>query len=187
MNEEYFKKEFAYMFERPAQWANYAFELETPDGWNYLLFNLFTIIAILDKDKHVRLEQVKSKFAGLRFYFEWTGPDRKPTLHDRYVDLIHKLPWSLRKFLGSPSKKWDPTHEQIYDIVSLFEQVSYKICETCGEPGRTHDGPWVYTACEACHEKSQKAIQEKKEWAALEKAIENERLLGSGHLQPEDV
>jgi hypothetical protein len=181
MNQEYFKKEFAYMFQVDQQEPVSLFGIEAADGWNHLLFNLFTIITLIDTDKHVRVHQVKSKLAGLRFYFGWVGPERKKTLHDLYVDIVRVLPWPIRKFLNNPSKKWDPTHEQIYDLVSLFEELSYKVCETCGEPGSLrNNGHWLYTLCDKCWNE-QETIK------ALAEIARNEKLLGSGHLQSEDV
>ena len=181
MNQEYFKKEFAYMFEVDLQEPIRLFGIETSDGWNNLLFNLFNIISILDVNKCVRVVQIKSKMARLCFYFEWVGPKRKTTLHNLYVDLVRELPWSIIKFLGNPSKKWDPIHKQIYDIVSLFENLSFKVCEDCGEPASLRDSNnWLYTLCDKCW-------NELEITKALEEVVQNERLLESGHLQSGDI
>lgn len=182
MTEEYFKKEFAYMFQVDKREPISLFGFETSDGWNNLLFNLFCIVSIIDKDKCVRVVQVKEKFGGLRFYFEWVGQPRKKTLHDRYVDLANKLPQRIRKLLGYPYRKMDKTYSQIYDIVSLFESVSYRVCEQCGEPAtkRNRSKGWISTFCDKCWDELESA-------KALRDATRNEQLLCSGHLQPEDL
>lgn len=195
MNQEHFKQEFAYMFQDPSgQQPISLFEIEAPDGWNHLLFNLLTIVAIIDKDRFVRIEQIKSKFGGLRFYFMWSAPDREPSLRDKIIDTINALPLQLSskicKILGalgvkSLKKSWDPTHEQIYDIVSLFEEASFKVCETCGEPAKLRDNShWLSTLCDKCYYAN---INEKEVLESLGEIVKNEQLLISGHLQPEDV
>lgn len=177
MTEDYFKKEFAYMFQVDKMEPISLFGFETSDGWNNLLYNLLCIVAMIDKDKHIRVVQVKSKFAGLCFYFEWVGPPRKKTLHDYYVDIVNRMPLLVRRFLKFPHRKMDETYQQIYDIVNLFERVSYKVCEECGEPASSKsNGYWVYTMCDACWEQF-----------CSYQATRNEQLLCSGHLQPEDI
>jgi hypothetical protein len=158
--------------------------IESSDGWNNLLYNLLCIISIIDEEKKIRIEQVKSKFGTLRFYFRWIGPKRK-TIHDRYIDLINLIPYPLggliRKLLKYPCKKWDPNHERIRDIVNLFEAITDRICEECGEPAEErNNGHWIYTLCEKCW-MEQQALR------ATEEQIQNENLLVSGHLQPQDL
>ena len=182
MNEEYFKKTFAYMFEDSSgQEPVTLFGFETHRGWDNLLFNLFNIIDIMDTGKNIRVRQVKTKLAGLRFYIEWVGPERKPTLHDRYVDLVKFLPWRIKRWLNYPSKKWDPDHKAIFDLIDLFESLSTRVCEDCGAPGKeTSINGWLWVLCDKC-------LNERESMDALAEVMRNEKLLGSGHFQPEDV
>jgi hypothetical protein len=39
-------------------------------------------------------------------------------------------------------------------FISFAETMSYKICETCGQPGKQQDDRgWIHTACDPCFEK----------------------------------
>ena len=76
-------------------------------GWAKLINNLYDA-----KPKHVKVWQVKEKFAGLRFYL-------------------------------------DSAPEWYYDLISYYENKSYKICEQCGEKGKVRDGlGWILTLCD---------------------------------------
>ena len=36
-------------------------------------------------------------------------------------------------------------------VVDTVEQLSYRICERCGKPGKQRGGYWIYTRCDECH------------------------------------
>lgn len=185
MNNQDFKIKFAYMFEDETGMEPVTlFGFETDRGWNNLLLYLFLIISIIDTNKYIRVRQVKQKFGGLRFYIDWTGPQRKPTLHDHFVDLVMKLPRFIRRILYNlgfnPFKKWDPVHKEIQNIISHFEMAAEFICEDCGKLGHKRHGPWIYTLCDKCFAK-------RKSMDAVEEILRNENLLNSGHLQPQDL
>jgi hypothetical protein len=36
--------------------------------------------------------------------------------------------------------------------ISMAEEMSYHICETCGLPGETRPGGWILTLCDRCAE-----------------------------------
>ena len=44
------------------------FGFENDDGWYNILYNLVSDISKLDKNKEIRVLQIKEKFGGLRFY-----------------------------------------------------------------------------------------------------------------------
>lgn len=46
--------------------------------------------------------------------------------------------------------EWD---DDVADAVEAIETISVGICEACGAPGRTRDGPWIETLC---HEHARK-------------------------------
>jgi hypothetical protein len=123
------------------------------NGWYDLLRLLCLEITILSRDKNIQViaDQVKEKFGGLRFYFHIKNPSAS------------KFWWVLREFfykcrlgrqynfiLDLRRKFWRSTEEKIFDIVMKAEQDSYKICEQCGQPGKTRGGGWVRTLCEKC-------------------------------------
>jgi len=37
------------------------------------------------------------------------------------------------------------------DIVSKYESLSFKTCETCGEPGEVRPSAWILTLCDKCY------------------------------------
>jgi len=39
-------------------------------------------------------------------------------------------------------------------LVSMAENMSYKICEACGNPGKPNDGGWIVTLCDNCRNKT---------------------------------
>ncbi len=92
-----------------------------PPGWVTLVDKLcLEIHGYLEKFPEVpriKVEQVKSKFAGLRFYY--TGGDNT-----------------------------------VYRLVSLAENLSEEMCETCGSIIEVKkEGSWVTNICKTCKEK----------------------------------
>ena len=47
--------------------------------------------------------------------------------------------------------------EAVFEAIDKAEDLSLKTCEVCGEPGTIRDGSWVYTMCDKCWEKKEKA------------------------------
>lgn len=45
------------------------------------------------------------------------------------------------------------THEtpKMQGAISLAEGLSLRTCEKCGHPGRSRNGGWIKTLCDACH------------------------------------
>lgn len=41
--------------------------------------------------------------------------------------------------------------DEIFDLIKKAEELSYKTCENCGEPGYQRSGGWIYTLCDTCH------------------------------------
>lgn len=47
----------------------------------------------------------------------------------------------------------DRASEELHNIINRFEDLSYKVCETCGEPGhRRLDLSWIHTLCDHHYE-----------------------------------
>jgi len=42
--------------------------------------------------------------------------------------------------------------ERVDGMISMAESMSYKICETCGSPGRPNKDGWIATLCDPCRE-----------------------------------
>ena len=86
-----------------------------------------------DKEVTISIVQIKEKFGGLRFYFD-------------FVDYPMSDDVDLQSFVHTEFAKVSDT---IYRMVSRFESLSHHLCETCGSYAelRKHRG-WLYTACD---------------------------------------
>lgn len=101
---------------------------ECSDGWFKLIWDLSEklekiILELPEKDRErFCAVQVKTKFAGLRFYM-------------------------------------DAQTEEMSKLIDEAENLSYEICEYCGEKGKLYDDGWMTTLCEKC----QKEVEDEKE------------------------
>ena len=76
---------------------------------------------------HYRIRQIKEKFAGLRFYAD------------------------------VPLYKDGSTRTQAHDLITEYEEMSYRICDICGDDGKEVNlTGWMATRCEA-HDTKEKA------------------------------
>ena len=77
---------------------------------------------------------------------------------DKHILQIKEKFGGLRFYIGSGS-------EEIHDIISKYEHLSYETCEVCGETGRIrNDLGWIPTLCDKHYKelvvtKTQEAIQ----------------------------
>jgi len=68
-----------------------------------------------------------------------------------------KEKWGGLRFYVGGAPRW------IHDLIDRIEELSYKICESCGKPGRPRTDGWVKTRCDECqaefeHERDMKRI-----------------------------
>ena len=146
-------------------YQNWGFS-EVSDGWYELLFNLCEEIEEVYKKENrtvdMQLQQVKSKFGHLCWYYDIPG-------HVQGVQAIDSvLGGGIRLY---PKGDENSFENQIAEIVSKYEKLSRTTCECCGAKKaelRT-ERPyfrWVSTLCEECKNKRIKAynnhIQEKR-------------------------
>lgn len=66
----------------------------------------------------VEIDQIKEKLGGLRFYVVY-GPDAKKRPSEALVEAIHKA-----------------------------QEESFRVCLSCGEPGRMRSPGWMRTLCD---------------------------------------
>ena len=102
------------------------------DGWYELIHDLCQAITerYEQEGKSVDLvaTQVKQKYAGLRFYYEYEE------------DSTDDATMRLRNDIG--------------DIVSAYEEKSETICEDCGAAGELREwNDWYLTLCDSCWKK----------------------------------
>ena len=44
--------------------------------------------------------------------------------------------------------------DYVHGVVSLADEMSYKICEVCGNSGKPNKGGWITTLCDNCRNKT---------------------------------
>lgn len=47
-------------------------------------------------------------------------------------------------------------NDSLYAAIDDAEDLSYTICELCGEPGEAREGCWIQTMCDVCNNKDKK-------------------------------
>lgn len=55
----------------------------------------------------------------------------------------------VKEKFGTLRFYYEGGNDLIHGMVWFAESMSGKICEVCGNPGKTHGTGWVYTACRA--------------------------------------
>jgi len=106
-------------------------------GWQPLLFKLCQQIDLVSSRLgiFVRANQVKEKYASLRFY--WSGEVRPESL--------------------IPDNKFDIAYDIVEALVSNAEHTSSSTCEVCGEYGNGRRiGGWIRTLCDTHAEEETK-------------------------------
>lgn len=107
-------------------------------GWREMLDKTCENINFIMEQSHIIIiaDQVKSKFAGLRFYYH--------VVNDPHY------------------KEFNPKWNDIFDlIINEAESRSYHTCEDCGDWGQIRKTGWDYTLCDICFDKLQKEREKK--------------------------
>lgn len=143
-------------------YENYGFEVG--DGWYQLLFDLCTRIEEIYKEYNqpvtIKVAQVKSKFAQLRFYYDLPGKE----LGIQAFDFLGA--GSIRMF---PDGEQDSLESKIAECVRAAEAKSKSICEQCGSEENVelcNEPPvfrWISTLCPDCKEARVALYNKKKE------------------------
>ena len=103
--------------------------VEKLPGWGAPIREIDEFISQYDPD--YKVDQIKEKFGGLRFYF------------------------SLSKDHSLDSK----TIDEIYRFVSEKEEATMSICEQCGVDSKQQNrNMWISTLCDDCYEQRQKEL-----------------------------
>lgn len=144
--------QFPYMFEyqnnkTPLYPISFGFEHE--DGWYNLVGTLIQQISEHDPEKIVRISQIKEKFAGLRFYIDYSQPKLLPEKEDNIVEDKDADDDNPVMTLRPPIEKTDT--KVIDGLIDYAEALSYKTCEKCGSPGFVwHNKGWLCAVCGEC-------------------------------------
>jgi len=134
-----------------------AFGCDVGSGWYTVLRGLCAeITAAYERAElpvDIVVDQVKEKFAKLRFYYHYHSADHDPGIH-----VIGSLGGvGLRKRPGNSE-----LHKEVALIVEKWEIKSASVSEHCGAPGilRNDIGYWVRTLCDACYTSIKQKINE---------------------------
>lgn len=101
---------------------------EFGDGWNDLIIKLCEEILKIPFCDCIEVVQIKSKFGGLRFYYDISFESLpEDTINDKIANKVY---------------------EKINKLISEAEEKSYKTCEVCGNPGKVNSKGWVTVLCE---------------------------------------
>lgn len=142
--------------EKPYEWVegynnyeNFGFA-EVDDGWYQLIRELCTEIENIYKEAGqpvtMKITQVKSKFARLRWYYALPGKE----IGIQALDFIGS--GSIRMF---PEGETDSLESKLAKCVRKYEAKSTNICEHCGaENAELCNEPpvfkWISTLCQSC-------------------------------------
>lgn len=122
------------------------------DGWYALIRDLCReITERYEKEgipADIIVEQIKEKFAGLRFYYSY--PNSRPAFHA--LDILGDS--SIRFYPECNNDTPKSLRRDIADIVGKYEALSKTVCEICGAQGEARmDLRWKRTLCNGCYEK----------------------------------
>lgn len=147
------------------------------DGWYNLLDRLCEELTTVSKDSGLIIiaDQVKEKFAGLRFYYHTKLADNIVAKENKLIKIIRSIgckskfvwkyycrsklinnQWKYYKKIDGTLKRYDitPYYKKIDNLISKAEDESYDTCESCGGSGKTiNKYGWLYAMCTPCFKK----------------------------------
>ncbi len=138
--------------------------IECSSGWYQLLHDLCQEItdryAADEAPVDIVIQQIKEKFASLRFYYSYEAATCAIQAFDCLGDGI-----SIRfqPENTSSDEKTKKLRSDIAQIVRSYEEKSKTVCENCGQIGNMRmDMPWKRTLCDDCYENYLQKIKAKK-------------------------
>ena len=109
------------------------------DGWFNILSSLLYRINM--HEKHVRQNNAYRVRHG-----------RDPIKYESVKISQVKEKWGGLRFY------YDGGDDYVSGAVALAEDLSYKTCEACGNPGKVSSGGWYRTRCDECREKEPNSL-----------------------------
>lgn len=83
---------------------------------------------------------------------------------------LHPKAAQVKEKFGGLRFYMTSANDEIRELVSEAEALSYKTCEECGEPGEERDTRWIRTLCDHCHNNWEEI--RKKKWEAANVEVE---------------
>ena len=115
------------------------FFFECGDGWHGILSSL--LYRINKQEEHIRNQNAYRVRHG-----------RDPIEYKSVKIVQIKEKWGGLRFY------FDGGDDYVHGAVSLAEDLSYKTCEECGNPGKVSSGGWYRTRCDECREKEPNSL-----------------------------
>ena len=103
---------------------------EAPAGWHKLLRELLDVLHDVPGWDNGYIAQIKEKFGGLRFYYDYPAPD------EEQFDIA-----------------------KVDALIKLAEARAWKTCQQCGVTGAEPKGNprgWIFTMCESCRQEHER-------------------------------
>jgi hypothetical protein len=155
----------------------------TGSGWNKLL--------------EIAFRSIQSHLDDIKYRNEWV--DNNPEQAKKFDTIKRELPElqvaQIKQKFGGLRLYIDNMDEYTNGIVAMTENMSWHICEDCGNPGKLREGGWYRTLCDTCHSPASREAkrqlrdkQFKEEFekrAAQRQALKELSELGQ-ELQPDD-
>jgi hypothetical protein len=95
--------------------------IDTYPGWDKIILELDEMLSYISPDYTV--DQIKTKFAGLRYYANYVPRDNEPNQ--------------------------SVAHHIFSNLIYYYETISRNICEVCGDYGQKHSlNGWHFIACD---------------------------------------
>jgi len=131
-------------FQRPDDKGYYPFWFECSDGW-------YTLISELAGDIQNYVDNKNDSY-GYKVKRGEAKEEDRPEYQVRAVQVKQKF-GGLRFYVNGGDDFVD-------GMITFAESMSLKICEHCGNPGRSCGGGWIYTFCEPCETLDNKRREE---------------------------
>jgi hypothetical protein len=77
-------------------------------------------------------------------HIDWERKRPKP--HDEKIEQV--VAAQVKEKFGGMRFYYDGGDDIIYGMVKMAEEMSYKICEECGNKGESRSNGWVHTLCD---------------------------------------
>lgn len=71
---------------------------------------------------------------------------------EKYGSICLYWRWNNREYTENELCEINHLHSKVRDIITKYEEVSYKTCARCGQPATKYSSPWVLPLCDDCFE-----------------------------------
>jgi hypothetical protein len=148
--EKYGRGRYQHMFDLDAlypeveMFGEHVISAEVRVGWRELLLPCLEAL----KANGCKVSQIKQKFGGLRFY--WNYPEHIERARDEWRDVVRGLPPGVPRPPFPLEDESDTIDVVVGPVIARAESLSFRTCEDCGADIGREGGPCHNTQCDAC-------------------------------------